>query len=47
MGEPDIANLQRELRSGEAAAGWESFLRVYSPVLYQDARAHTNNEDDA
>jgi RNA polymerase sigma factor (sigma-70 family) len=47
MGEPDIANLQRELRSGEAAAGWELFLRVYSPVLYQSARAHTDDEDDA
>jgi len=47
MGEPDIANLQRELRSENAAAGWESFLRVYSPVLYQSARAHTNDEDDA
>jgi RNA polymerase sigma factor (sigma-70 family) len=47
MGEPDIANLQHELRSGDAAAAWESFLRVYSPVVYQSARAHTSDEDDA
>lgn len=47
MGDPDITTLQHELRSGDAAAAWELFLKAYSPVLYQSARAHTYDEDDA
>ena len=47
MGNPSVATLQEVLRSSNAQAAWESFLEVYSPVLYQTAVACSDDEDDA
>lgn len=47
MADSNVATLQEELRSPAAPAAWEAFLREYSPALYQTARAHSNDEDDA
>ena len=47
MGDPSVAALQEGLRSSTGPAAWEAFLRQYSPVLYQAARAHSDDEDDA
>lgn len=47
MGDPSVATLQEELRSANGLAAWESFLEVYSSVLYQAATACTDDEDDA
>lgn len=47
MGDPSVAALQEGLRSSNGSATWEAFLRQYSPVLYQTACAHSDDEDDA
>lgn len=47
MGDPSVATLQEVLRSSNGRAAWESFLEVYSPVLYQTAVACSDDEDDA
>ena len=47
MGDPSVTALQQGLRSSTGPAAWEAFLRQYSPVLYQAARAHSDDEDDA
>ena len=47
MGDPNIATLQKELRSSNGLAAWETFLGIYSPVLYQTAVAYSDDEDEA
>lgn len=42
-----IAPLLGRLRSQDAQAAWEDFLREYSSVLYQTARAFTQDEEEA
>jgi RNA polymerase sigma factor (sigma-70 family) len=42
-----ILPLFEALRSQNPKEGWVEFLNVYSPVLYQTARASTSNEEDA
>src|SRR5947207_3864432 len=47
MGDPGIAALLDRLRSPGADVAWEEFLRQYSPLLYQAARAYTADADAA
>jgi RNA polymerase sigma factor (sigma-70 family) len=42
-----ILPLFEALRSENPRDGWGEFLNVYSPVLYQTARASTSNDEDA
>jgi RNA polymerase sigma factor (sigma-70 family) len=43
---PSRAPLFGRLRSPDAQAAWEDFLREYSPVLYQTVRAFTQDEEE-
>jgi len=45
--DPGIAALLDALRSSSSRDAWVGFLESYSPVLYQTARACTNDEDAA
>ena len=47
MDDPGIAGLLDRLRSADAPAAWEEFLREYSSLMYQVARAYTADEDAA
>jgi RNA polymerase sigma factor (sigma-70 family) len=47
MSSSDVALLLERLRSADAQAGWQEFLLQYSSVLYQTARAYTDDEDEA
>jgi len=47
VGDPNFATLQEELRTSNGLAAWETFLGIYSPVLYQTAVAYSDDEDEA
>jgi len=47
VGESGIAGLLEGLRSSNSWDAWAEFLEHYSPVLFQTARACTDNEDAA
>ena len=47
MGESNVAALLDRLRSTDPQSAWSEFLRQYSPILYQSARACTRDEDEA
>ena len=42
-----VTLLLERLRSPDAQAGWEEFLRQYSSLLYHSARTFTYNQDEA
>ena len=47
MGDSSVAKLQEELCSSNRLAAWETFLEVYTSVLYQIAVAYCHDSDDA
>jgi len=47
VGDPNFATLQKELRSSNGLEAWETFLGIYSSILYQTAVAYSDDEDEA
>jgi DNA-directed RNA polymerase specialized sigma24 family protein len=47
VGDPNFPRLQKELRSSKGLEAWETFLGIYSPILYQTAVAYSDDEDEA
>jgi len=47
VGDCEIVLLLEALQSTNARESWETFLRLYSPVLYHTAQTCSSTEDDA